>query len=315
MNDSLPIDRFKAKLGIVDSLPTQPNRLSVPIREFMIAGRVEGKSPRTLEGYERVFRDFLRFLGERIATTQEIRLFLLEQQSRGIAPATVHIYYRNLHTFFNWMVSEQIIKRSPMANIKAPALPRVIIPTFTDDELRRILTVCSWKRFADHRNKAMVLILLDTGMRISECHGILLDDIYLDSRLIKVRGKGDKERLVPYGEKTEKAILAYIALRDDAYHEMWLADTRKPLSFYGMKSAVRHIMDWAEVKRTKRGAHTFRHTMAITYLRNGGDIFTLQKILGHNTLEMTQRYARVLVEDIVRVHRKASPVDNLKLTH
>ena len=313
MTDTLPIDRFKAKLGITDSLPSQLNRLSVPIRDFMIAGHVEGKSPRTMEGYDRVFRDFLTFLGDRTSTTQEIRLFLLEQQSRGIAPATVHIYYRNLHAFFNWMVSEEIIKRSPMANIKAPALPRVIIPTFTDDELRRIFLVCSWKRFVDHRNKAMVCILLDTGVRMAELQSITLDDVYLDSRLIKVRGKGDKERLVPYGERTEKAILAYIALRDDAYREMWLGETRTPLSLHGVKSAIRHVMNWAEIKRSRRGAHTFRHTMAITYLRNGGDVFTLQKILGHTTLEMTQRYARVLVEDIVRVHKKASPVDNLRL--
>ena len=95
---------------------------------------------------------------------------------------------------------------------------------------------------------------------------------------------------------------------------LWLTEERKPLTREGLKIAMRRIAKLAEITDARLGAHTFRHTFAINYLRNKGDVFTLQQILGHSTLEMTRRYTQSLAaDDVARVHKTASPVDNWKL--
>ena len=112
---------------------------------------------------------------------------------------------------------------------------------------------------------------------------------------------------------TQKSLMAYILKRTDGYPNLWLSEERNPLSLNGLKICVRRLMAQAEVHSSKRGAHTFRHTFAIMFLRNGGDVFTLQQILGHSTLEMTRKYVSSLgFQDIQRQHRLYSPMDNLK---
>lgn len=313
--DSLPSRLFEAKLGLLDSLPLLPSPWCDYAREYIIAGAGEGKSAKTAKIYTYVLARFLNFLNDTGPPVNAalVRRYIFEQQVRGLTPSTVHIHYRTLHSWFNWLVKEKTLPHSPMENIKPPKLAEVVIPAFTTEELKRILAICSGKRFVDLRNRAMILLLLDTGIRLAETARLEYFDVEPGQQLIKVHGKGGKERIVPFGRKTLAAIQVYVAKRHDEYEALWVSEERRPMTYYGVATAIRRVVQFAEVTRVKRGPHTFRHTMAITYLRNGGDVFTLQKILGHKTLEMTQRYAKVLIDDVVKAHRKASPVDNLRL--
>jgi integrase/recombinase XerC len=115
------------------------------------------------------------------------------------------------------------------------------------------------------------------------------------------------------GKVTQKALLTYLMVREDHYKELWVTEERKPLSLRGLQIAIKRLCSYAEVKSSKQGPHIFRHTAAITYLRNGGDVFTLQTMLGHSTLEMTRKYVSSLgTDDMIKAHKKASPADNLK---
>lgn len=125
-------------------------------------------------------------------------------------------------------------------------------------------------------------------------------------------GKGAKERVVRIGKTTQKAILRYLLMRTDPYPCLWVTEERRPLKGKGVQMAIKRLCHRANIKDTTPGPHTFRHTSAINYLRNGGDVFTLQVMLGHSTLQMTRRYVSTLgADDLFRVHQKASPVDNL----
>jgi len=310
--DNLPNDKFYAHLNIpLDHLLAYRPFYKEALH-YLIACQVESKSPRTIEVYSRVISDFLKFNSPTKPTADDIRLFMLQVQSTGVSTHTQHIYFRTLKTFFSWLIGEKIITHSPMQSMKAPRLPSLVIQPFDTDDIKRLLVVTSGNRFIDFRNRAIILMFLDTGIRLAEMAGLQLGDVDIKKEAVKVTGKGRKERLVRIGKTSQKAILSYMLRRSDSSPQLWLTEERGPLTKDGLNIAIRRLCKRADVHSTKHGVHTFRHTAAINYLRNGGDQFTLQVMLGHSSLEMTRRYVSTLgAEDMMRVHQTASPVDNL----
>jgi len=299
-----------AERGLDSLLPQNP--LSKISKYYLISCQVEGKSPRTIQTYKMAISELLSSLDSARPDANKIRLFLLSLQDRGLSPVSIHVYYRSLKTFFNWLIREGHLSKNPMCNINPPRLDIKVIRPFTSEDINRLLLVTSGTRFIDYRNRAIVLVFLDTGMRKEEMAGLRLQDIDFESGMVRVFGKGRKERYVRVGKTTRKALLNYLAKRDDELSCLWLTEERCPITAYGISSMVRRLCRWAEITGVKIGPHTFRHTAAINYLRNGGSEFTLQIMLGHTSLDMTRRYVLALgAEDMARVHEKASPVDNL----
>lgn len=283
-------------------------------RNYLISCQVEGKSPRTIEAYSMVLSRFCQSFDPLAAAATDIRLFLLSLQNQNKKPSTVHIYYRSLKTFYNWLVNEKLLKESPMLNIRAPKLPKVLIRPFTEQDIARLMLLCSGNKFLDLRTRAMLLVFLDTGVRLEEMSRIQLNHLDFNSQTIRIMGKGSKERLVRMGKKTQKAELKYLLTRNDDYPNLWLTEERRPMTLKGIKTSVERYCRRAVTSGARPSCHTLRHTAAILYLRNGGDLFTLQMMLGHSNLETTRHYASSLgAEDMIRVHTKASPVDNLRL--
>jgi len=280
-------------------------------RNYLISCHVEGKSARTIELYSNVLAGFCRHVNPETAGPGDIRLFLLSMQ-QGRKPGTVHIYYRSLKTFYNWLVNEGILKQSPMANVRGPRLPKVLIHPFTHQDIENLMLLCAGSKFLDLRTRAMLLVFLDTGIRLEEMSRIQLGNIDFNNGTIYIYGKGSKERLVRVGKKTQKALLRYLLTRDDELPSLWLTEEKRPMTRNGVKVSVERYCRKAVVSGARPSCHTFRHTASILYLRNGGDLFTLQIMLGHSNLETTRRYASSLgAEDMIRIHAKASPVDRL----
>jgi len=286
---------------------------------YLLACRVNGLSPATLSSYQLQVGQFVKFCYQaglndaHDITTHHIRAFLLSLQER-ISPTSLHDFYGTIKRFFNWMIEEGIIVQSPFVNIKPPKIPKLIPKPFSHKDIENLLALCSGNRFLDIRNRAIILTFLDTGLRLSELANIQLKDIDLDRETIKVMGKGAKERRVRIGRTTQKAILRYLLSRQDKYPCLWVTEEKQPMGAIGIQIMIRRLYHRAGINGTKCGPHTFRHTAAINYLRNGGSEFTLQIMLGHSTLTMTRKYVASLGEDdLIRVHKIASPVDNLGL--
>jgi integrase/recombinase XerD len=235
--------------------------------------------------------------------------------------------YSACSVLWRWGFDEGYIPANIVTRVPRPKLSDKVIETLTREEVERILAACdrtaitqlcskSTARHTAIRDKTIILTLLSTGVRASELCDICLADINLTNNSIKVLGKGNKERFVFFGKRTAKYIWRLSTARVNAgATETDLLFTvgkegdrmdrrvmRRLLNNIGQRAGIKNVYP-----------HRFRHTFAINYLRNGGDLLTLQTILGHSSLEMVRRYARVAASDCELVHERADPVDNWKL--
>ncbi|MFO7996114.1 MAG: tyrosine-type recombinase/integrase [Dehalococcoidia bacterium] len=310
------------------------------VRGFVLTKRTEGKSPRTVEDYDENLRRFLWYADRqcwsddiRLLTEWQIREFLgyvgtetnrwglegngSETSQRRASHTTLHHYWVTLSNFFNWLVTEGFLAESPVARIRvAKPKPKVVAP-YGCDEIGRMLAICDYDyehnaKFVGSRNRAMVLVLLDTGVRLSELVNMKVRDINTDTGYIRVLGKGGKERVVRIGKVAQKAVWRYLVCRGRSdVEQLWLTEEGRPIQNTGVQSLVKRLKERAGV--TGEGsAHKFRHTFALGFLRAGGGVFQLQYLLGHSDLEMTRRYTSALgMEDALRAHEKASPADTM----
>jgi site-specific recombinase XerD len=167
-------------------------------------------------------------------------------------------------------------------------------------------------KFLGSRNKAIVLVLLDAGVRLSELTGMKLEDVNTSNGNIRVLGKGSRERIVRIGKTAQKALWRYLMYRpDNGNEELWLTEEGKPLSPTAVQCMVKGLKERAGIKGGGC-IHRFRHTFALNFLRVDKNVFNLQYLLGHSELEMVRRYTATLgVEDALAAHEKASPADTM----
>jgi len=249
-----------------------------------------------------------------------------------LSPKSVCNVHTDLSAFYTWAVKRNLIDEHVIRGIERPRYERPVIEPFTRDEVRRLLQACqltrTWRdsstrsqRATAARDRAIILTLLSTGMRVSELCRITLENINFVEQSIKVAGKGrgrdSKERLVYIGRRATRAITRYLAprLKDQRPAEPLFYvgpdDERRPFSRDVLRRLLKRIGDRAGVAHVY--PHRFRHTFAVNYLRNGGDVLTLQALLGHESLDMVRLYVKLAAQDCANVHRSADPVDNWKL--
>lgn len=312
------------------------------VRGFVLTKRTDGKSPRTVEYYEGNLHRFLWYSEReswpddvRLITEWHIREFLgyvasevhrwglngngSESSQRQASHSTVHHYYAVLKAFFNWCVREGFLAQSPVAKVKiSNPKPKVIQP-YASEEIAKMLAVCDYDyqhnaKFLGSRNRAIILILLDTGLRVSEIANIRLEDIGTERGWIKVQGKGGKERVVRIGATAQKALWRYLTYRpDNGRAELWLTEEGTVLRSDGIQIMVKRLKQRAGLK-SNGNCHRFRHTFAVNFLRVDRNPFNLQYLLGHSDLRMVRHYVATLgMEDALRAHEKASPADLLGL--
>jgi len=313
------------------------------VRGYLLTHQTEGSSPHTVEYYRGILSRFLWYAAKAdwvddvgVLNEWHIREFLgyvgtelnrwakegngAESSTRKASAATVHHYYSALRAFFNWAVREGFLTQSPVAKVRvAKVKPRVIQP-YSVEQIKKMLRVCDYDyqhgaRFLGSRNRALILILLDSGLRLSELANVKLQDIDVENGRVKVTGKGNKERVVRIGKTAQKALWRYLMYRGETSRQvLWLSEERKPLHGSGIQSSVDRIKKRAGINETGC-VHRFRHSFALSFLRADRNPFNLQYLLGHNSLEMVKRYTATLgMEDALKAHETASPADLLDLT-
>ncbi len=215
----------------------------------------------------------------------------------------------SIKAFFNWAFEEGFIIYNPANGVRVGGLLKKVVRGMSEQELKRLLeAVQDSSTVLKVRNKAIVYILVDCGLRISELVNLQLGDVDLQRGVLRIRGKGSKERLVRMGLSTQKALWEYMAIREGFIQCLWVNEA-------GNKQDVSGVQQWLRKLGKRIGKriypHLLRHTFAISFLRNGGNVFALQASLGHSSLEMTRRYCQALgFEDVFKEHEIASPVDN-----
>lgn len=236
------------------------------------------------------------------------------RMKKPVSALTVATYHTNLRSFFNYLIAEGITEINPVERINRIAHRDDQILPFTEEQVQALFEAA--KRSKDpKRNIALLWFLFDTGARVSEAASVKAGHVDFNSQQIRVLGKGNKKRTLPFGNKTKKALWDYIRSEPHEDDEaLFLAHRGVNAGDHLTRSGVQQIIERlgadAKIEHERCSPHTFRHTFAIEYLRNGGDAFSLKELLGHTTLTMTNKYILMAQADIKAKHRRFSPGDN-----
>lgn len=302
------------------------------IQGFQLSCQAEGKSPRTVEWYTAFLLRFLKFLQSNSLPTilgyidkGHIRAFIRYLQTEARTPHkgtslsghTVQGYVRTLKSFFSWVVREGYLESNIMAVIPVPKAPNKIINSFSAEQIASLAAACQRENSIGYRNLVMLMLMLDTGLRVSELIAIELDDVDLGEGFIRVRsGKGDRERLVPIGSVVLKLLWKYLNQSrpqpiSEKIIKVFLSFDGLSLTRSGVQQMLRRCGKRAGISGVRCSPHTLRHSFAKNYLLNGGDTFSLQKILGHSSLASVRTYLNLFAVDLKKQHQRFSPVDNM----
>ena len=236
------------------------------------------------------------------------------RRGQPLSRATVRGHLKALKAFGGWLCRENYLTRDPLASLEVPRDDRRLFPVFSDGQLDALLRVAEGDSLRARRWTAILWVLLDTGLRLSELTGLTLERVDLEVGSARVVGKGGKERLVPIGSAALFALRRYLERRGGpARGAIFLDDDGRPLSPTAVYKGIRSLGTRAGISGVRCSPHTFRHTFATRYLLLGGDLLTLARLLGHSphSLEVTQRYVTLLDADLRAAHRRFSPGDHL----
>ena len=298
------------------------------IKYHDIYNRSEGKSLFTLRWYRQSLTKFLDWLIENgrpvnLSSISEnlVREFIIYLQERStngrkLSVQTINCLVRALRSFFNWLYRQDYTDRHLLQNLKPPSPPKLMVQTLSDEEIAAIFAALNQSTMTDKRNTAIIALLLDSGLRLSELAGLKVPDVHLEDQYVKVMGKGSKERIVAFGNSARKALLHYFFhFRGEPAHpgveHFFLTIDGYPMSPECIKSMFRRIGKTAGVPRLH--AHLCRHTYATNFLINGGNVLLLKQNLGHTTLSMVDRYVHLATSKAAVLSRDYSPLDKLNI--
>jgi site-specific recombinase XerD len=303
--------------------------------------QAEGRSVRTIEYYKNLLSTFLNYTNDnnlsdvKSINAIDIRQFLSWVGSRTCEyeigngtkrvsqakPSTAFPYFRALRRLFNWAIQEGYIVISPLVNIHFKPPKASIIEGYSREELQHLLEVCNLDvntgaRFTGIRNKAMLLLFIDSGLRRAEMVNLTINDLDMDNRIVHVIGKGNKPGIAPFSSKTAKALWNWLIMRRNRAktNHLWITEEGQGFSVEGLVSWFARLKSRGGIS-SPGGVHRLRHTAALQYLRGAKDSFKLQLFLRHSSLEMSRRYTQGLKqEEAIEAHRNgASPVEGLGL--
>ena len=307
--------------------------LNKALQGLILSKIAEGKSPHTIKVYQYGISKLVRFLEnpeiQNISEKDIQNFFVHLRQETHLSENSLINVWRAIRVLFSWSEKELETTR-PDIGMPYPKAPIKLVVPFTDNEIRRLISACNFtkdstsiyknsfrmKRPTADRDKAIILTLLDSGVRVSELARMTMQDLNLETGEIQIRpfgsGLKSKPRTVYIGKLSRSTLWRYLARKNIEFDD-YLFTTSKNYSMN--RTSIRQLLvrigEKAEINNVY--PHRFRHTFAIQYLRNGGDIFTLQRILGHSSLEMVKGYLSIAKAGCENAHRKASPVDNWRL--
>lgn len=287
----------------MDAISQMPRTgLDRQINEYLVACRVEGKSERTVQAYGETLKQFLIYVAEeelpqnaRDFKASDVYRYLDRVRQRGVSTATRHRRHRETRAFFSWCVRFGECAQNPFDRIPNIRPDQKTIRPFKEVEIRKLLTICDTGTETGIRNRAIILTLLDTGIRASELHFLELHDLDLEAKRIHIRhGKGRKQRVVSFGTVPSEALRDYVhQYRGNGPGALFLTieyhgHFRKPMNFYNLGTIMRRLGQQAGIKANP---HRFRHTFATWAIENSARELDVQYLLGHSTPVMTRRYA------------------------
>ncbi|MCQ4922972.1 tyrosine-type recombinase/integrase [Tissierella carlieri] len=297
---------------------------------FLLDRELKGNTEKTIKNYKQQIQYFIDFIGNintsdiTLKSLTDYQFYLMNKDKYDnhpfkineigtIGKVTVQSYLRQLRVFIKYLYDEEYLKDDLTKKFKLPKAPKKVIEILTDDEIDILLNAYKENSEFQLRNKCIIALMLDSGLRRNEILTLEYNNIYLTQNYIKVLGKGQKERLVPLGLMTKKLLMKYFNLRSMPEYEtnkLFMDRNLKPMSDNAIKMMFTRLRNKTGIERLH--PHILRHTFATKYIINGGDIFSLQQILGHTSLDMVRRYSHLASSYVIANHKRLSPLDQIQ---
>lgn len=314
--------------------------------EFMLYCRSTQLREKTMSSYEQTLHLFGRWCADELKiysvdkiTENVVRKYIDELQTRGkytfyvndlsknknypdrrrdyrkpVSVTTINNYIRNIRVFFNWLEREYIIRKNPMKRIRQLKYNRQAKVFLSDEDLKKLLSKFDKSYFTEHRDYVMIMLMLDSGMRLGECSTLLVTDLELARKRINLRAeetKGRKDRTVYFSPKTESVLRRWLQFKDRYVESDYLFPVKEhggAISVGNFETNFKRYINRAGLDEDYC-PHCLRNNFAKRCLMNGMDIFTLSKILGHSSVEVTeQAYLDLTDDDISKQYHRASPL-------
>ena len=314
--------------------------------EFMLYCRSTQLREKTMSSYEQTLHLFGRWCADELKictvdkiTENVIRKYIDDLQTRGkytfyvndlskkknypdrrrdyrkpVSVTTINNYIRNIRVFFNWLEREYIIRKNPMKRIRQLKYNRQAKVFLSDEDLKKLLSKFDKSYFTEHRDYVMIMLMLDSGMRLGECSTLLVTDLELARKRINLRAeetKGRKDRTVYFSPKTESVLRRWLQFKDRYVESDYLFPVKEhggAISVGNFETNFKRYINRAGLDEDYC-PHCLRNNFAKRCLMNGMDIFTLSKILGHSSVEVTeQAYLDLTNDDISKQYHRASPL-------
>ena len=279
--------------------------LSEAIQKYLVVCRVEGKSIATRESYHRNLSSFLELTGDMPVNdidTDTIQSHIAKMMDRKhfgrpLSSDTLLKRYAVIRSFMHYLENRRCIDFNPMNGMKPPKLDQKLPKFLSDEQIMQMM-----HNLKDlPRDRTILMLFLSTGCRLSEVTNLTIDDLNFDQNYIKVKGKGRKEGIVPMADQLKDELFIYIQRyrhpKDPREKCLFLSDERTALTRDGMQIMIRRVL-WSVGVKEKVGPHILRHTFATRYLRKGGNLEVLRKILRHNSITTTMIYTHLNQEDV-----------------
>jgi len=294
--------------------------------------QAENKSPRTIEAITATAKKFDRFLGGNTnpqdITTDDLRRYILHLQKRckwsghptikqdhgNLSTNTIAHHVRHIKAFWSWMYSEGFLEHNSLAQVKTPKETGKVVTPLTPGEITQLIKIIPQNTHQGYRDICIVVGLYGTILRVSELLDLPLSNVNFTNGQIKVLGKGAKERSAFMSPKVFKPLFKYYSKwRPKITSEYFFIhqDGRKLTRFY-FEHRMQVYLRKANLTKPCT-PHIFRYSGAIQMLRDGCDPYTLQKILGHSTMDMTRRYLKIADSDVEKSMKSLSPAEQLDI--
>ncbi len=272
----------------------------------------KGASSHTLRAYRKDLREFSESVKcePNNLDVIDLRGFIAGQIQKGLNKTTVSRRLSSIRSFFKFLYREGYMKTNPAKLVSNPKVPKLLPRFLSVDDVFSLVEKPEGIGFLPARNRAVLELLYSSGLRVSELSGINTDDIHIKESLIKIKGKGKKERIVPVGSKAIDAMKSYIIERmllKSKERALFLNRMGKRLTERGVR---RIVVKYARAIgiHGRIGPHTLRHSFASHLLQGGADLRVIQELLGHASLSTTQKYTHLDITHLMDVYDKAHPL-------